>query len=103
MPEHIFHGGCHDCPNDISICPTCQYMVPDWSLPDLNPAHQKREDERSKMQQRAWDAYNAKNKPEKKKVSHLKVLKKSDVERNDSTTNKKRKLSGLLSWVNPSG
>ena len=36
MPEHIFHGGCHGCDNPLSVCPGCQYMLPNWNLPNLN-------------------------------------------------------------------
>ena len=47
--KYKFHGGCTGCTNDMSICPECRYMLPDWSLPSLNPEDIKKQEERDKM------------------------------------------------------
>ena len=47
--QFAFHGGCHACTNDISICPGCQYMNADWEKPDLNPIHIEWENKKKEM------------------------------------------------------
>ena len=49
MPEYLFHGGCHGCENKLSICPECRYMLPNWSLPDLNTQHKEELAEKERM------------------------------------------------------
>ena len=46
---YVFHGGCSGCDNDISICPTCKYMEPNWSLPDRNPVNIRSQEEKIAM------------------------------------------------------
>lgn len=47
--QHLFHGGCHGCENDISVCPMCQYMEADWDKPDLNTQNTKDKKVHGKM------------------------------------------------------
>lgn len=56
-----FHGGCVDCDNDISVCPSCRYMEPDWSLPTMNPKEIKINKERSRMKSAAYLAAKSNN------------------------------------------
>ena len=41
----FFHGGCHYCTvpynHGVAKCPSCQYFLANWDLPDLNPTHDK--------------------------------------------------------------
>lgn len=46
---YVFHGGCDGCPNGMEVCPTCQYMEADWSLPVQNPIELKQEREAKDM------------------------------------------------------
>ena len=45
--NHIFHGGCRGCTmqqkEGLGYCTGCQYFEADWSLPDLNDEHQRRD------------------------------------------------------------
>lgn len=49
MSQYLFHGGCCGCTNNLDVCPTCQYMLPDWSLPDKNPVNIKHKQEEDDM------------------------------------------------------
>ena len=61
---YIFHGGCDGCTQHMSVCPSCQYMEADWTLPDMNPAHETEKQEKHRMVQLAKSL--AKRLPRKK-------------------------------------
>lgn len=52
---YVFHGGCNGCTQPLHVCPTCQYMEPDWSLPDRNPVNAEREKEKQAMKDLAYN------------------------------------------------
>lgn len=53
----IFHGGCHGCSmqqkKGLHYCTGCQYFEADWSLPDLNDEHARREARMQKIRLKA--------------------------------------------------
>ena len=56
MTRYIFHGGCHGCTQDLSVCPTCKYMKPDWTLPSKNNSELLNKLEKEEMMQKAYIA-----------------------------------------------
>ena len=51
---YTFHGGCAGCTNDLDVCASCQYMEPDWTLPDLNTAHKEGRELKEAMKKVAY-------------------------------------------------
>lgn len=54
---YLFHGGCIGCTNSLAICPACQYMEPNWSLPDLNPKTKNEKEKRELMKKLAYQLH----------------------------------------------
>lgn len=51
-----FHGGCQGCTNELSVCPSCQYMNLKWNLPDKNPINAKHEKYLQELRSQANEA-----------------------------------------------